>query len=377
MIRLYPFYGGSNSLCHLALSTLENEMNKNEKVSADYTQIEHVMPQTLTEAWKAHLGNDWERIYTHYIDTIANLTYLPGSINIKASNHTFAQKRDLYLKSKFTLNECWRYLTTWREEQMVHRGKELSRKLAHIWTAFTDLDLITLNEGKERISDKKITSYILNGKKETIPGGEGSFFMQVLYTHIARQYPDLFALLVENQHDLIGRGQTGYGKFRSVKVIGDGPFVVGVSTSLSQKLKDIGKSLNIMAFDHEKFTAYTDTGEAIYAIIPGGLRGEIKAVPETITVEGVNIMGNNWRTLYMNILNELFKLRKDNIDTLPGNIISQNPDKMRSPKKISISGKDFYVEVHSSTMQKKNNIKKVCDLLGIKSGTIKLDGEVF
>ncbi|MCL2603314.1 MAG: DUF262 domain-containing HNH endonuclease family protein [Defluviitaleaceae bacterium] len=374
-IRLYPFYGGSNSLCHLALSTLEDEINKNEKVSADYTQIEHIMPQTLTEPWKAYLGNDWERIYTHYLDTIANLTYLPGSINKKASNHAFAQKRDLYLKSKFALNECWHYLTTWREEQMIHRGTELSRELARIWTAFTDLDLITLSESKERVSDKKIVSYTLNGKNETIPGGEGSSLMQVFYTHIEGQYPDLFTLLVENQHDLIGQKQTGFGKFRSVKIIGDGPYVVGVSTSLNQKLKDIGKTLKIMALEHEKFTAYTDTGEEIYAIIPGGLRGEIKAVPEFITVGGVSVTGNNWRTLYMNILSELFTLRMDNIDTLPNNIVSKNPNKMRAPKKITVNGMELYVEVHSSTMQKKNNIKKICEILNIKSEIIRLDGE--
>lgn len=61
------------------LERLENfgirELIDVEKLVDDKTlTIEHVMPQTLSDEWKKHLGENWELIQTKYLNTPGNLT---------------------------------------------------------------------------------------------------------------------------------------------------------------------------------------------------------------------------------------------------------------------------------------------------------------
>ena len=37
-------------------------------------KIEHVMPQTLSDEWKIHLGDDCEQTHELYLNTLGNLT---------------------------------------------------------------------------------------------------------------------------------------------------------------------------------------------------------------------------------------------------------------------------------------------------------------
>ena len=54
--------------------------------------IEHIMPQTLTAAWRQQLGDDYERIHEEYLHTFANLT-LTG-YNSSYSNRPFEEKEE-------------------------------------------------------------------------------------------------------------------------------------------------------------------------------------------------------------------------------------------------------------------------------------------
>src|SRR5699024_5725060 len=55
--------------------------------------IEHIMPQTLNNAWIEALGPDYEIIHEEWIDKIANLTLT--AYNSKYSNSSFEKKRDM------------------------------------------------------------------------------------------------------------------------------------------------------------------------------------------------------------------------------------------------------------------------------------------
>lgn len=80
------------------LERMENQdNNERHDVVKELTEknitIEHIMPQTLSDKWKATLGEDWERIHEQYLHTMANLT-LTG-YNSQYSNLTFIEKRDM------------------------------------------------------------------------------------------------------------------------------------------------------------------------------------------------------------------------------------------------------------------------------------------
>ena len=95
--------------------------------------IEHIMPQTLTDWWRQHLGDNYKEIYDIWINRIANLT-LTG-YNSQYSNRKFDEKRDMkdgFKDSHLQLNTYVSKCDKWTLEELKHRNiemKELSKKL--------------------------------------------------------------------------------------------------------------------------------------------------------------------------------------------------------------------------------------------------------
>ena len=58
----------------LILEKIEESYDHKEKIDFNGLEIEHVMPQTLTDSWKDHLGDDWEKAHELLLHTIGNLT---------------------------------------------------------------------------------------------------------------------------------------------------------------------------------------------------------------------------------------------------------------------------------------------------------------
>ena len=123
---------GSRILQYL-LEELERYNNK-EVVDFEELQIEHIMPQTLTDEWKKELGSGWELTYQKYLDTLGNLT-LTG-YNPEYSNKLFIEKRDMkkgFKDSGLQLNRDLAKLEKWTEKEILDRAKELSRIGLEIW----------------------------------------------------------------------------------------------------------------------------------------------------------------------------------------------------------------------------------------------------
>jgi hypothetical protein len=76
----------------LILESIEESYDHKEQVSFDDLSIEHVMPQTLTEYWQNHLGDDWEITHELLLHTIGNLTLT--AYNPELSNDDFESKRN-------------------------------------------------------------------------------------------------------------------------------------------------------------------------------------------------------------------------------------------------------------------------------------------
>jgi uncharacterized protein with ParB-like and HNH nuclease domain/predicted transport protein len=117
------------------LRRFENHGRKERVVVQDYT-IEHILPQNenLSAAWKAELGEDWERIQAQYLHALGNLT-LTG-YNSEYSDRSFQKKRDMpggFKESPLKLNQGIGACDVWDESAIQARGQKLAKMAANIW----------------------------------------------------------------------------------------------------------------------------------------------------------------------------------------------------------------------------------------------------
>ncbi|NFI95401.1 DUF262 domain-containing protein [Clostridium botulinum] len=121
------------------LEQLENYDN-NEKVDIEnlindkMLSIEHIMPQTLSLAWKNALGEGYNEVYSKYIGTIGNLT-LTG-YNSSLSNKSFIEKRDMekgFKDSRLKLNKYLTEIDEWNEKVIKERANKLFDIASNIW----------------------------------------------------------------------------------------------------------------------------------------------------------------------------------------------------------------------------------------------------
>lgn len=119
------------------LRRFENYGRK-ERVPVNEYTIEHIMPQSesLSNGWKAALGEEWERIHASYLHTLGNLT-LTG-YNSEYSNRAFAEKRDMeggFKQSPLRLNKGLGELDSWNEDTIRARASNIAAKAASVWSA--------------------------------------------------------------------------------------------------------------------------------------------------------------------------------------------------------------------------------------------------
>ena len=96
--------------------------------------VEHVMPQTITEAWKRELGPDWERVHSEWRDRIANLTLT--AYNSKYSNRPFSEKlliKDGFRDSPLFLNKWIASHDRWGEDELRAREDYLIARFLKLW----------------------------------------------------------------------------------------------------------------------------------------------------------------------------------------------------------------------------------------------------
>lgn len=146
------------------LERLENFENKErvnieELVSTNELNIEHIMPQTLTNKWKEELGEKYEEIHSKYLHTIGNIT-LTG-YNSKLSNKSFSEKRDMdkgFKDSRLYLNKYISTIDHWNEDEIIKRSEILFDRSLDIWLYpdFGYEQIETNNENMFSLSDEDI-----------------------------------------------------------------------------------------------------------------------------------------------------------------------------------------------------------------------------
>lgn len=139
--------------------------------------IEHIMPQTLTTAWKQALGEDWEAIQEKWLHTISNLT-LTG-YNSNYSNKTFQEKKTMkngFIDSGIRLNHFVAQFDKWDEEELGLRKAKLSEMALEIWeypvTSFVpeqkEDDIVSLSEDNGIATNRDIQYFIFREERQDV-----------------------------------------------------------------------------------------------------------------------------------------------------------------------------------------------------------------
>lgn len=127
--------------CRAVLDGIElSQQRESERVALDKCSVEHVLPQTIEDdadgdAWRAALGDDWQRLHAALVHTPGNLTLVGHDYNSSMSNRAFATKKPVLGSSKVYLNKYFAAddLETWTGHQIVIRGQRLAELATKIW----------------------------------------------------------------------------------------------------------------------------------------------------------------------------------------------------------------------------------------------------
>lgn len=113
------------------LQTLERSRGHKEPADLKATQIEHILPQTLSDSWREALGPDAERIHADWLHRPGNLTL--SAYNLELWNHPFKMKRERYANSNIVLTRELAVNERWTDDEIRRRGELLAEEAAKIW----------------------------------------------------------------------------------------------------------------------------------------------------------------------------------------------------------------------------------------------------
>jgi len=212
-------YGGGDRVekAKLVLERLEESFEHLETVPFTELQIEHVMPQALTDSWKAALGENWELTHELLLHTVGNLT-LTG-YNAPLSNDDYPRKKAILLTSHLELNRYFENVPEWEEQAIRQRAEALADRALRVWPYF----------GEQQIE----SAHLLEGVKGTTPIAVvimGQRFPVSTWREVAQKTletigeldSERFDQIVEQFPRLLGRDQ---GKFRSSRKLSNGTYM--------------------------------------------------------------------------------------------------------------------------------------------------------
>lgn len=138
--------------------------------------VEHIMPHTLTESWRATLGENAEEIHQTWLHRIGNLTVT--GYNSSYSNSPFTRKKSMeegFDDSPYRLNSYLKTLDTWGLPEIEERTRRLTEIARTYWaipqTSFRPpaaiLDKVALGDDTE-FRGKSITAYEFGDVSETV-----------------------------------------------------------------------------------------------------------------------------------------------------------------------------------------------------------------
>jgi hypothetical protein len=195
---------------------IEESYSHKEEVPFDNLTIEHVMPQKLSDWWKAQIGDDWEATQELFVHTIGNLTLT--AYNSELSNADFYSKKAIYNDSHLEINKYFDSISTWTRTEIEKRSDILAKKALEIWSYFGKSS-IAETEDREVTGTTPISLKIL-GQKFRIQSWR-DVLEQTLNT-IADLEPEKFNIIANNYPRYISVDKS---KFRATRQLQNGYYI--------------------------------------------------------------------------------------------------------------------------------------------------------
>lgn len=193
VIGTVPFYWqGRAAQKKLILQWIEESYGSKEGVDPTNLTIEHVLPQTLTEAvrtsFAAGLPDDADVTYEHerIVHTLGNLTL--SGYNSELSNKAFEVKRGMLAKSGLRMNQEIARHDSWGTTEILARGAELAERIIDLWPGPDES--ATASAGNE---PSAMTSRVASIVAE-VPAGRWTSYGEVAL--VAGTYPQPVAALI-------------------------------------------------------------------------------------------------------------------------------------------------------------------------------------
>ncbi len=211
----------------LILETIEEAYNHKEQVPFNELTIEHVMPQTLTEWWQDHLGDDWGIIHDLHLHTLGNLTLT--AYNPELSNDDFDNKRTRFSESHLELNKYFSDKLSWEKEDILNRSISLADIVLTVWPYFGDKNYE--QNGHANVTGTTPRALWILGQE--FSANSWRDVLEHTMNTIAELEPDKFEHLIQQFPRFIGRDKK---KFRAIRGLKNGAFIeINLSAQVIQK----------------------------------------------------------------------------------------------------------------------------------------------
>lgn len=204
------FYQIHNSIKLYLYDRLENS-NSRERVDVVNSlksgafSVEHIMPRTLSQTWIEDLGNDYQRIYDTWINSLANLT-LTG-YNSQYSNSRFQDKchcKNGFFDSGLRINRFIASCEKWTEEELKQRNQQLKQRFLQLWPLPTTEFKLSVDIHEEvsladefNFTGRKPAAYSFMGSRFTVTNW--SDIVAHVVSMIGEKYPNLLRMLAKDE----------------------------------------------------------------------------------------------------------------------------------------------------------------------------------
>jgi uncharacterized protein with ParB-like and HNH nuclease domain len=163
--RLYGS-GERREKTRFILETLETSYGHKEVVPTTNLTIEHVLPQTLSDWWRHHLGDEAEQEHELLVHTLGNLTLT--AYNSELSNASFTEKQQLFGDSHLELNKYFAGLVEWTRESIEMRSEHLAEQALTIWPYFGSSQSSYMPTSARTATGKTPKTLILLGERISV-----------------------------------------------------------------------------------------------------------------------------------------------------------------------------------------------------------------
>ncbi len=195
----------------LILETIETSYRHHEVVPFDSLTIEHVMPQTITDWWQEHLGEDWQADHELFLHTLGNLTLT--AYNSELSNDPFPAKKVRFASSHVDLNNYFELIVTWNRDAIEIRSRILADQVVNIWPYFGDEQVMPV--AADGVTGKVPRSLTILGQTTTVTSWR-DVLTQTMAT-LAELEPEAFETLAQEYPRLISSDQNRFRRNRQLQ----------------------------------------------------------------------------------------------------------------------------------------------------------------